>query len=184
MFIAQLMARACFLLAVVICLLPTAMGFSASAPMSVAQLAIYQGGDREKLLVDGAKREGQFTLYTSHTWFRTLVKDFEKKYPFIKVSEWRNDSKNLIRKVLEESKSGRVLVDVVETTADGMGVIKREGLFQEYYSPEARYYPNELKPRGKKRLLLSPGPGDLQQPWIQHHTHSNHCGAAKLERFN
>ena len=156
MFIAQLMERACFLLVVVICLLPTALGFSAGAPMSVAQLAIYQGGDREKLLVDGAKREGQFTLYTSHTWFRTLVKDFEKKYPFIKVSEWRNDSKNLIRKVLEESKSGRVLVDVVETTADGMGVIKREGLFQEYYSPEARYYPNELKPRGKNGFFYLP----------------------------
>jgi iron(III) transport system substrate-binding protein len=156
MFIAQLMERACFLLTVVICLLPTAKVFSASAPMSVAQLAIYQGGDREKLLVDGAKREGQFTLYTSHTWFRTLVKDFEKKYPFIKVSEWRNDSKNLIRKVLEESKSGRVLVDVVETTADGMGVIKREGLFQEYYSPEARYYPNELKPRGKNGFFYLP----------------------------
>jgi len=156
MLIAQLMERACFLLTVVICLLPTAMGFSASAPMSVSQLAIYQGGDREKLLIDGAKREGQFTLYTSHTWFRTLVKDFEKKYPFVKVSEWRNDSKNLIRKVLEESKSGRVLVDVVETTADGMGVIKREGLFQEYYSPQARYYPNELKPRGKSGFFYLP----------------------------
>ena len=156
MFIAQFMEKACFLLTVVMWLLPTAQGFSASAPMSVAQLAIYQGGDREKLLVDGAKREGQFTLYTSHTWFRTLVKDFEKKYPFIKVSEWRNDSKNLIRKVLEESKSGRVLVDVVETTADGMGVIKREGLFQEYYSPQARYYPNELKPRGKSGFFYLP----------------------------
>ena len=55
------------------------MAFSAGAPMPVAQLALYQGADREKLLVEGAKREGQFTLYTSHTWFRTLVKDFEKK---------------------------------------------------------------------------------------------------------
>jgi iron(III) transport system substrate-binding protein len=116
----------------------------------------YQGADRENILIAGAKREGQFTLYTSHTWFRTFVKDFEKKYPFIKVSEWRNDSKNLIRKVLEEAKSGRVLVDVVETTADGMGVIKREGLFQEYYSPEARYYPNELKPKGKNGFFYLP----------------------------
>jgi iron(III) transport system substrate-binding protein len=156
MFIGLLMERAGFLLALVICLLPTAMAFSAGAPMPVAQLALFQGGDREKLLVEGAKREGQFTLYTSHTWFRTLVKDFEKKYPFTKVSEWRNDSKNLIRKVLEESKSGRVLVDVVETTADGMGVLKREGLFQEYYSPEARYYPNELKPRGKNGFFYLP----------------------------
>jgi iron(III) transport system substrate-binding protein len=130
--------------------------FAASAAMPISQVALYQGADREKILVEGAKREGQFTLYTSHTWFRTLVKDFEKKYPFVKISEWRNDSKNVIRKVLEEVKSGRILVDVVETTADGMGVMKREGLFQEYYSPEARYYPNELKPRGRNGFFYLP----------------------------
>lgn len=124
--------------------------------MSAAQMALYQGADREKILMEGAKREGQFTLYTSHTWFRTFVKEFEKKYPFIKASEWRNDSKNLIRKVLEEAKSGRVLVDVVETTADGMGILKREGLFQEYFSPEARFYPNELKPKGKTGFFYLP----------------------------
>jgi iron(III) transport system substrate-binding protein len=129
---------------------------AASAPMSSSQLALYQGADREKNLIDGAKREGQFTLYTSHTWFRTFVKEFEKKYPFVKASEWRNDSKNVIRKVFEEGKAGRVLADVVETTADGMGVMKREGLFQEFYSPEARYYPNELKPRGKNGFFYLP----------------------------
>ena len=143
----RLSRRAGFLVSLAILLFPATNALPA-APMPPGQLALYQGADRERILVEGAKREGQFTLYTSHTWFRTFVKDFEKKYPFIRASEWRNDSKNLIRKVLEEAKSGRVLVDVVETTADGMGVIKREGLFQEYYSPEARHYPNELKPRG------------------------------------
>ena len=130
--------------------------FAANAPPTPAQLALYQGADREKILIDGAKREGQFTLYTSHTWFRTFVKEFEKKYPFVKASEWRNDSKNVLRKVFEEAKAGRLLVDVVETTADGMGVIKREGLFQEYYSPEARHYPNELKPRGQSGFFYLP----------------------------
>ena len=37
-----------------------------------------------------------------------------------------------------------------------MGVLKQEGLFQEYYSPEARYYPNELKPRGKNGFFYLP----------------------------
>ena len=139
-----------------LCLLHSATGLAASASLSGSQLALYQGADRERLLIEGAKREGQLTLYTSHTWFRTFVKDFEKKYPFIKVSEWRNDSKNLLRKVLEETKSGRVLVDVVETTADGMRIIQREGLFEELYSPQARYYPNELKPRGKNGFFYLP----------------------------
>ena len=130
--------------------------FAASAPLTIPQVALYQGADREKLLIDGAKREGQFTLYTSHTWFKTFVREFEKKYPFVRATEWRNDSKNVIRKVLEEVKAGRMLADVVETTADGMGVMKREGIFQEYFSPEARHYPNELKPRGKSGFFYLP----------------------------
>jgi iron(III) transport system substrate-binding protein len=129
---------------------------AATAPMPMAQLALYQGADREKILVEGAKREGQFTLYTSHTWFKTFVGEFEKKYPFVRASQWRNDSKNIIRKVLEEVKAGRILADIVETTADGMGLLKREGLFQEYYSPEARSYPNELKPKGKTGFFYLP----------------------------
>ena len=124
--------------------------------MSPAQMALYQGADREKILIEGAKRERQFTLYTSHTWFKTFVGEFEKKYPFVRASQWRNDSKNIIRKVLEEVRAGRVLADIVETTADGMGFLKREGLFQEYYSPEARYYPNELKPKGKNGFFYLP----------------------------
>ena len=130
--------------------------FAANAPMTSGQMALYQGADREKILVEGAKREGQFTLYTSHTWFKTFVKEFEKKYPFVRASEWRNDSKNVIRKVMEEVKAGRVLADVVETTSDGLGVLKCEGVFQEYVSPEARFYPNELKPRGKSGFFYLP----------------------------
>ncbi|MGH7871637.1 MAG: ABC transporter substrate-binding protein [Candidatus Binatia bacterium] len=121
----------------------------AITPMSLAQLALYQGADREKILLEGAKREGQFTLYDSHTWFRTYVKEFEKKYPFITVSEWRNDSKNLIRRAMEEYNSSRVIVDVIETTSEGMGLMKRDGLFQEYFTPEARFYSDTVKSKGK-----------------------------------
>ena len=127
---------------------------AATPPMAPAQLAVYQGADREKILIDGAKREGQFTLYTSHTWFKTFVASFEKKYPFVRATQWRNDSKNIICKVLEENKSGRAIADIVETTADGLGVLKREGLFQEYYSPEARFYPNELSREEKTASFI------------------------------
>jgi iron(III) transport system substrate-binding protein len=124
----------------------------AAMPMSTAQLALYQGADREKILLDGAKREGQLTLYDSHTWYRTYVKEFEKKYPFIAVSEWRNDSKNLIRRAMEEFNSSRVIADVIETTSEGMGLMRRDGLFQEYFTPEARFYPDTVKSKGKSGL--------------------------------
>jgi iron(III) transport system substrate-binding protein len=137
----------------VVSLLNATIVLAAAAPMSLSQLALYQGADREKILIEGAKKEGQLTLYDSHTWFRTFVKEFEKKYPFIKVSEWRNDSKNVIRRAMEEFKSPRNLADVVETTAEGMGLIKRDGMLQEYYSPEARYYPDDVKSKGKNGLF-------------------------------
>jgi iron(III) transport system substrate-binding protein len=124
-------------------------GFAATAPSTVAQIALYQGADRDKVLVEGAKREGQVTFYNSHTWFRTFVKDFEKKYPFIKVAEWRNDSKNILRRVTDEAKAGRSLADVIETTPEAIGILKRDGILQEYYSPEARFYPDDVKSKGK-----------------------------------
>lgn len=141
--------------------IPVAFGFyllaacdllAASASMTVPQLALYQGADREKILIEGAKREGQLTLYDSHTWFRTYVKDFEKKYPFIKVSEWRSDSKNLLSRAMAEFNSSRSLVDVIETTAEAMWVMKRDGVFQEYFTPEARRFPDDVKAKGKNGL--------------------------------
>jgi iron(III) transport system substrate-binding protein len=138
---------------ILVSLLNATIVLPAAAPMSPAQLALYQGADRDKILIEGAKKEGQLTLYDSHTWFRTFVKEFEKKYPFIRVSEWRNDSKNIIRRAMEEFKSPRNLADVVETTAEGMGLMKRDGMLQEYYSPEARYYPDDVKSKGKNGLF-------------------------------
>lgn len=108
---------------------------AASAPMSLGQIALYQGADRQKILVEGAKKEGQLVLYDSHTWFKTYVKEFEKKYPFITVSEWRSDSKNILTRAMTEFSSSRSIADVIETTAEGMWVMKRDGMFQEYYSP-------------------------------------------------
>ena len=126
-------------------ILIAATSIAANAPSTVAQIALYQGADREKILVEGARREGQVTFYNSHTWFRTFVKDFEKKYPFIKVAEWRNDSKNILRRVTEEAKSGRSLADVIETTPEAIGILKRDGILEEYYSPEARFFPDDVK---------------------------------------
>jgi iron(III) transport system substrate-binding protein len=140
------------LASLVFLVLPATPIFPASAPMAISQLALYRGPDREKLLVEGAKREGQLTLYDSHTWYRTYVKEFEKRYPFITVSEWRNDSKNLIRRAMEEFNSSRAIVDVVETTSEGMGLMRRDGLFREYFTPEARFYPDTVKSKGKSGL--------------------------------
>jgi iron(III) transport system substrate-binding protein len=131
-------------------LLALSEGFTAGAPMTVSQLALYQGADREKILIEGAKKEGAFMLYGSHTWYRTVAKEFEKKYPFLKVSEFRTDGRNLIKRALEEIKAGQYIADVIATTGEQMDLMKKEGIFQEYYAAEARHYPEEVKSKGKQ----------------------------------
>ena len=70
----RVIRRGGFLPSIAIIIFSATKVLAGSAAMTSAQLALYQGADREKVLIEGAKREGQLTLYTSHTWFRTLVK--------------------------------------------------------------------------------------------------------------
>jgi len=123
--------------------------FAAAAPASISQLALYQGADREKILVEGAKKEAAFMLYGSHTWYRTMATEFEKKYPFIKVTEYRTDGRTLIKRALEEIRAGQYIADVIATTGEQMDLMKREGVFLEYHVPEARHYPGDVKHKGK-----------------------------------
>src|SRR5262245_54364757 len=121
----------------------------AAAPATIPQLALYQGADREKILTEGAKKEGTLTLYGSHTWYRTMAKEFEKKYPFIMVTEYRTDGRSLIKRALEEIRAGQYIADVIATTGEQMDLMKREGVFLEYYAPEARNYPDDVKQKSK-----------------------------------
>src|SRR5215211_2856843 len=108
-----------------------------SKPMSAAELAFYQGADREKILLERAKKEGQLTFYTSNTWVAGPVsQEFEKKYPFMKVNVWRSDSKALIKRLSEEVSAGRFLADVVETSPEYITLMLKDAMLQEHLSPE------------------------------------------------
>ena len=122
---------------------------AATAPMTVSQVALYQGADREKILIEGAKKEGAFTLYGSHSWYRTMAKAFENKYPFIKVTEYRTDGRTLIKRALEEIRAGQYIADVIATTGEQMDVMKREGVFLEHWTTDAHAYPDDVKNKGK-----------------------------------
>ena len=122
---------------------------AASRSVTTAELALYRSADRDQVLIEGAKREGQLTFYNSLTSLAAAAQEFEKKYPLIKVSIWRSDSTTLIKRVTEEFASGRFLADVVETSGAAMALLHKAGVFQEYYSPEVAAYPDEIKTNGK-----------------------------------
>jgi len=129
-------------------LLAARAGWTASKPTTVADIALYRGPDREQRLIDGSKKEGVVTFYNSNTWLSTVAQEFEKKYPFVKVSIWRSESTNLLKRVLEEYASGRFLADVLESST-GMDIFQRKGILQEYFSPEIAAYGDEAKAKGK-----------------------------------
>jgi iron(III) transport system substrate-binding protein len=133
--------------------LPPQISLSQAAqakPMTAAELALYRGADREKILIEGAKREGQVVFYTSNTWVAGPVsQEFEKKYPFIKANVWRSDSKALIKRLTEEVSAARHLADVIETSPEYMLLMLREKMLQEHFSPELGAYDDDAKIKGK-----------------------------------
>ena len=119
-------------------------------PMSLAELALYKGGDREKILIEGAKKEGQVVFYTSNTWVAgPMSQEFEKKYPFVKANVWRSDSKALLKRLTEEVAAARYIADVVETSPEYMLILLREKMLQEHLSPELSAYDDDAKIKGK-----------------------------------
>ena len=71
-----------------------AAGCGSAAPeataVAVADVALYDGPDRLQMLIDGARREGELTVYTSaqSNDLGAVVEAFESKYG-IKASVWR-----------------------------------------------------------------------------------------------
>jgi iron(III) transport system substrate-binding protein len=116
-----------------------ALGFAsfAQAQTSAADLAQYSGTDRQARLLEGAKKEGGLTLYSSATNsdMKQMIAGFEKKYPGVKVKFWRSDSESILQRVVQEAHGNRFDVDVVETSGGTMEALYREKLLQPVKSP-------------------------------------------------
>jgi iron(III) transport system substrate-binding protein len=115
------------------------------------ELLVYDGPDREQILVDGARREGQVTLYSSmivNQALRPLADAFSKKYPFVKMTYWRAESANIFTKLAAESRAGAPAADLVEGTGVGE-VAVQAGLTQRYVSPVFKELPARyVDPKG------------------------------------
>ncbi len=131
-------------------LLSAGAGWTAGKPTTVAEIALYQGPDREQILIEGAKREGQVVFYNSLTTMDAVAQEFEKRYPFIKATVWRSESANVVKRVTEEYASGRFLVDVIENSGATVAILHKKGIFQEYYSPETAAYGDDVKEKGER----------------------------------
>jgi iron(III) transport system substrate-binding protein len=117
----------------------------------VAELAAYDGADRLQKLIDGAKREGELTIYTSAqtTDLGPVVEAYEKKYG-VKASIWRAGSEAVLNRALQEARAGRHTVDVVETNGPELESMSREQILQAIKSPQhADLIAPAIRPHGE-----------------------------------
>lgn len=120
-----------------------------AAPQSVAEIANYRGADRGKLLEEGAKKEGSLLVYAIGTQLDPLFKRFQDKYPAVRFELFRAPTTDITRRVLEEYRAGRHVVDILDVTTGGLPEIRAAGILQPYDTPEkSNFAPEAMDPKG------------------------------------
>ena len=124
-------------------------------PSSPSEIAAYSGADRERLLVEGAKREGKLVWYTTLAVVQNkqIASTFEAKYPGVKVEIYRAGSSALVQRVLNEAQARRHIADAIETTLPGLMTFRDNHLLLPYTSPYLPAFPEESKEKAPANLV-------------------------------
>ncbi len=107
-----------------------------AATLSLEKLATYEGTDRQSILEAGAKKEGVVQIYTTGTQTGPIMEAFHKKYPYIKVEPFRADAVAAMRRMMEEYKAERYVVDVASLSSGSLTALREAGTLRPSYSPE------------------------------------------------
>ena len=114
---------------------------------TVEDVASLKSAERQKILVEGAKKEGKLSFYTTliiEQVVRPLKDAFEREYPFIQMEYFRGNSDRIAQKLFAEYQAKRYEVDVIDGSSTTT-MVRRAGLLQRFYSPYLAEYPTELK---------------------------------------
>src|SRR5438132_2842343 len=114
-------------------------------------LYLYKGADRDQRILQGAKKERQAVIYTSLNLKDSvpIAEAFEKKYG-VKLELWRSSSEKVLQRALTEARGGRYAVDGFELNGPEMEALRREGLLEEFYSPQFANLPPAALPKHRQ----------------------------------
>lgn len=118
-------------------------------PATPAEIALYRGPDRQQLLEEGARKEGNLLWYTTYIvdqLVRPILDGFKKKYPEIQVEFFRANTPELVQRMFNEYKAGRYDVDVLNGI-NTVQIVKQAGLALPFSSPGVERYTPDLKDR-------------------------------------
>jgi iron(III) transport system substrate-binding protein len=119
----------------------TALAADAPRPANKA-IYLYQGPDRDKQLVEKARKEGRLNFYSTMTVpdAKALTTAFEKKYG-IKVNTWRGSDEKILQRAVAEARAGLHDTDVFEMNSFQVENLYREKLLEEFYVPGIKDIP-------------------------------------------
>jgi len=110
-------------------------GPAAAQGSETARVAQLQGANRQQLLLEGAKKEGEITVYTSNIEDMPLLAEAFTKKTGIKVTIWRAGSEQVTQKVMAEARGRRPQADIVDNNVLGVEALHKEQMLQAAWSP-------------------------------------------------
>jgi iron(III) transport system substrate-binding protein len=118
---------------------------------TLAEIANDRGSDRLQKLIDGARKEGSLSLYTSRVAedATPVIEAFTTKYG-VEVQVWRGSNRAVLQRVVQERRAGRCAADVISSGTPSLEPLHREQLLQAVRSPTlAELMPQALRPHGE-----------------------------------
>ena len=147
--------RAISIIILIIQILSTDVGAQGGPPKTAAELAKYMEADRERVLYEGAKKEGKVVWYTSLTVYKEVAKFFEARYPGVTVEVYRAPAMNLVSRILGETQARRYIFDAIETTPGSLMLVRDNKLLLPYNSPHLADYPEGSKDKAPGGLFFT-----------------------------
>jgi iron(III) transport system substrate-binding protein len=101
----------------------------------------------EPQLIERAKKEGTFLLYTSMNTpdVNQLFDGFRQRYPFVAPKSYTTRSAALLERVITEARAGKFFADVIQGNAFSLFLLGKRGHLEAYPSPEARSFPDSFR---------------------------------------
>jgi iron(III) transport system substrate-binding protein len=98
-------------------------------------------------LIEGAKKEGAVVYYSGMATqdCAVLAKEFETKYPFLKVETLRLSGERLLIKAQTEARAKGLRADVFQASIIQVKQMKDSGLLTKYVSPESANFPAKFR---------------------------------------
>ncbi len=99
--------------------------------------------EREKKLVEGAKKEGEMLWYTNSGIDNATryIQVFKKQFPFINAQVWRAKTRQVTQRAIAEANAGKYLVDVIKPSTDLLPPMIEKNLLAKYETPVRAVYP-------------------------------------------